>query len=151
MHDSHRKPVLLCSLNDNSVRLYDLPSYVFLIKKTLSKIAGSFFLYNIYIWFWYFWIDLMRGGESLRCKRSGKCKLGHLNPHPHSVLVVQLVPPPLAVTPHADQSLSLSPTQSDYATCLFYPTTLPLISSSQLPSFLQNLPPCFIKKASFHR
>ncbi|GMH09048.1 hypothetical protein Nepgr_010888 [Nepenthes gracilis] len=27
MHDSEAKPVLLCSCNDNSVRLYDLPSF----------------------------------------------------------------------------------------------------------------------------
>ncbi|CAK9135218.1 unnamed protein product [Ilex paraguariensis] len=27
MHDSEAKPVLLCSCNDNSVRVYDLPSF----------------------------------------------------------------------------------------------------------------------------
>ncbi|MED6219950.1 Zinc finger CCCH domain-containing protein 48 [Stylosanthes scabra] len=27
MHDAHGKPILLCSLNDNTVRLYDLPSF----------------------------------------------------------------------------------------------------------------------------
>ncbi|KAK2366917.1 zinc finger CCCH domain-containing protein [Trifolium repens] len=27
MHDSHGKPILMCSCNDNTVRLYDLPSF----------------------------------------------------------------------------------------------------------------------------
>ena len=50
MHDLDGKPILLCSCNDNSVRLYDLPSWVILpmFSIFLVLILSSWFSFSLF-------------------------------------------------------------------------------------------------------